>query len=193
MANVEIQVDEKAKAVLDKYGLSVSTIIDYGYDRRDFFPDETMYKISKDGELIFEYSCLGEESLGEKVSDGRFETSAIKACLDCASGTRYLEQSRLFKTTLEQLMELKKNHKFFKIGEKRDLKDRCEKLCEYRYRGRTSQGQPTYTINVPLMEDNRLVLEGALKELEVLLQESKKETKKEEPVQTEEPAGPANA
>lgn len=189
---IEIKTDDRAKAVLDKYGLLVTTTIDYGYDRRDFYPDKTFYSISKDGELIFDYSCLGEERVGAKVSDGEFETSALKACLDCASGTRYLEQSRLFKTALAELMELKKAHKFSKFGEKKELKEKCEKLCEYRYRGRSSYGEPTFSINVPLMEDNRLVLENALKELEALRKEVEKETKKVEAA-PEEPAGPANA
>lgn len=189
MATTQIEFCKEAQEVLDKFGFKVSFLIDYGYDRRDFFPDTISYTISKDAEIIFNYSERGEQKKGRTGPDGEFGLEALNACLDCASRTRYLEQSRAFKRKLGELLDLRKNHKFSKFGEKKELKADCEKLCTYRHYGSFPTGEPTYSINVPLMEDNREALTEVLKQIENVKASMSKTTKKVE----EEPenAGPS--
>ena len=189
MTTKRIEICKEAQEVLDKFGFEVSFSIDYGYDRREFFPDTTSYTVSKDGEIIFNYSERGGQKEGRTGPDGEFGLEALNACLDCANGAEYLEQSRAFKRKLGEFLELRKNHKFSKFGEKKELKAECEKLCTYRHSGSFPTGEPTYSINVPLMEDNREVLTEVLKQIENVKASISKTTEKVE----EEPqnAGPS--
>lgn len=186
----EIEFDKKTKAVLDKFGLSVSQIIDYGYDRRDFFPDTVSYEIARDNELIFTYSCRSEEVQGRKGPDGEFATEPFEACLKAVEAEKYLKQASEFKSKLKQLLELRKDHKFSKFAAKKELKDECENLCRYYSNGSFSTGAPNIFVNVPLMEDNKQLFQEVLKELEAL--QAEWENNKGKGAEAEEAAGPAN-
>lgn len=190
--DTEIEICKEAREILDKNGLSVSARIEFGYDRRDFFSDKTTYEILKDGELIFGYACMGEKDENKKDLNGEFARDALKVCLECASDEKYLEQARSFKRALTELLELRKSHKFSKFGQKRDLKDTCEKLCRYYTHGRFPVGEPNIHINVPLMEDNREIIATALKELEELAKGVKKSSDQKDEKESATPAGPQN-
>ena len=164
----ELKTHEQVKELLDKHGLSVLVDIDHGYDTRDFFPDRVYYRIQKDNEPVFSYKCRTVEGREGDKSNGEQEAAALKRCLDLGSEQRYREQAELFKRSLKQLMELKRDHKFSKFGEKKELKDMCEKLSEFRYSGSYPTGSPEYSINIPLLEDNRELFEQLVKTLEDL-------------------------
>lgn len=164
----ELKINERVKELLEKHGLSVSTTINSHWDRRAFFPDDIHYVVSKDGEKVFSYDCRCEEEEGIRESNGEYEAAAIKKCLGYSAEQRYREQSALFKRAINQLMDLKKNHKFSKFAEKKELKEMCEKLSTFKYDGSYPHGEPEYSINVPLMEDNRELFEQLVRELEEL-------------------------
>ncbi len=164
----ELKIHEQVKELLDRYGLSISTTINNHWDRRDYFPDDIHYVVLKDGEKVFSYDCRCEEGENIRESNGEYEASALKKCLDYSAEQRYREQSALFKRAISQLMDLKKNHKFSKFAEKKELKEMCEQLSSFKYDGNYPKGQPEYSINVPLMEDNRELFEQLVRELEEL-------------------------
>ena len=189
MALTNIKFCKEAQDLFDKNGLGVSMSIDYGYDRRDFFPDTISYEILKDGVSMFNYKCRGETSEGREGPEGEFGTEPISACLDCASDSRYNEQASKFRRLVAELLDLKKNHKLSKFGEKRELKEECKKLCTYRETGSFPKGQPNYTINVPLLESNRALLEQVLAELTKMKDEMNKAAQSKKAEEPQE-AGP---
>lgn len=171
------QLNDEVVKFLEEKGYKLTVEVHKGYDRREFFPDSVDITLSKGNGRI---ASVG---LGTEFEGNVYDASGVVPLVDILNIRKtynYSDTKREFEAAAAQLVELKRQHKITHWGEKKELKQKCEKLADYY--SRTSGAEIVKArACIPLLEECAPEIETLIEKL----REMKRANAESEPTQPE--------
>ena len=158
-----ILVEKEARDILNKNNIRITKQISRGHyrDYNNPNPDYVCYSIMKDNQQLFKYSS--RTTLSEKEnSPTTLGTEVLEKCLECAKGEEYNNQGEFLYTAISRYLNPQSEL------EAQEFEEICHDLSYFNVSNDLSSGNPSFSIDIALMEENRELLTKTIEELKAL-------------------------